>query len=143
MNKKLLLFLLMLIPWVVSAQTNRTIHVKVAGTLSDSIPEEEKYQIEELTLSGELNGTDIYFIRDMAGTRSYGTSHDGYVHYESTDGKLKSLNLSEANIVRGGGGYITVPWEPSVGTCTEDCYDELYTSDNSISHLMFYLTKLE
>ena len=143
MNKKLLLFLLMLIPWVVSAQTNRTIHVKVAGTLSDSIPEEEKYQIEELTLSGELNGTDICFIRDMAGTRSYGTSHDGYVHYESTDGKLKSLNLSEANIVRGGGGYITVPWEPSVGTCTEDCYDELYTSDNSISHLMFYLTKLE
>lgn len=124
--------------------TKRTIHLAVAGTLSTLISEEEKYQIEELTLTGELNGTDIRLIRDMAGTNSYGTSHGDYVKYYSTEGKLKSLNLSGVNIVSGGGGYITVPWAPpGGGTCTEDCYDDLYTSDNSISHQMFYLTKLE
>ena len=67
MNKKILLFLLMLLPLVTSAQTSRTIHVATAGTLSDYISEDEKYQIEELTLSGELNGTDIRFIRNMSG----------------------------------------------------------------------------
>ena len=62
MNKKLLLFLLILLPLVASAQTKRTIHVATAGTLSDYISEDEKYQIEELTLSGLLNGTDFHFI---------------------------------------------------------------------------------
>ena len=67
MNKKILLFLLMLMPIMASAQTSRTIHVATAGTLSTLISEDEKYQIEELTLTGELNGSDIRFIRNMSG----------------------------------------------------------------------------
>ena len=65
--KKVLLFLMALLPLFVSSQVKRTIHVETAGTLPTLISEEEKYEIEELTLSGELNGTDFKFIRDMAG----------------------------------------------------------------------------
>ena len=126
-----------------SEQTARTIRVAKAGTLPDLISDLEKYKIEELTLTGELNGTDIRLIRDMAGTSSYGRSHGSFAYYVSTDGKLKTLNIFGANIVKGGDGYVTVPWELEVGTCSEDCYEDLYTSDNTISHLFFYLTKLE
>ena len=148
MNKKILLFLLMLLPLVASAQTKRTIHVATAGTLSDYISNEEKYQIEELTLTGELNGTDIRLIRDMAGTTCRSISDDPYVSYSGTDGKLKNLNLLNANIVKGGDSYIMVPeWEDPeytfYGTCLEDCYTYLYTVNNSIYYKMFYLTKLE
>ena len=90
MNKKILLFLLMLLPLVASAQTRRTIHVATAGTLSNYISEEEKYQIEELTLSGLLNGTDFKFIRDMAGTKSYVRSPLSYVDYISKVFRLVS-----------------------------------------------------
>ena len=68
MKKISLLLLLFLVPMMVSAQTKRTIHVATAGTLPDLIKDYEKYYIEELTLTGELNGTDIKFIWDMSGT---------------------------------------------------------------------------
>ena len=145
MNKKILLFLLMLMPLMASAQTKRTIHVATAGTLPNLISENEKYQIDELTLSGELNGTDIELIRDMAGTKSFAQPYKengSFVYYSSTEGKLKSLNISEVKIVKGGYGYIKVD-DYGTGSCTEDCWDYLYTSNNTISHLMFYLTKLE
>lgn len=146
MNKKILLFLLMFMPLLASAQTKRTIHVATAGTLPDLISENEKYQIEELTLSGELNGTDIELIRDMAGTKSFAQPYKengSFVYYSSTEGKLKTLNISEVKIVKGGYGYIKVDDYGPGSSCTEDCWDYLYTSNNTISHLMFYLTRLE
>lgn len=146
MNKKILLFLLMFMPLLASAQTKRTIHVATAGTLPDLISENEKYQIEELTLSGELNGTDIELIRDMAGTKSFAQPYKengSFVYYSSTEGKLKTLNISEVKIVNGGYGYIKVDDYGPGSSCTEDCWDYLYTSNNTISHLMFYLTRLE
>ena len=42
---------------------NRKIHVATAGTLPDLIPNSEKYTIEILTLTGELNGTDFRLLR--------------------------------------------------------------------------------
>ncbi len=130
-------------PLVASAQTKRTIHVATAGTLSDYISEDEKYQIEELTLSGLLNGTDFKFIRDMAGTISYVRSELSFVDYLSTDGILKSLDLSEVSIVGGGDGYITVP---NYGGAPLDLVDEknydLYTIPNCISDRLFSYTKL-
>jgi len=77
------------------AQT-RTIHVATPGTLSTYIPSNEKYSITSLTLTGDLNGIDIRFIREMAGRDPY-----GYI----TDGKLSVLDLSNANIVAGGDFY--------------------------------------
>lgn len=75
----------------------RTIHVEQAGTLPNLIQEDEKYRIEELTLTGELNGTDFRLLRDMAGCNYLGNE---------TAGMLKVLNLSDAQIVKGGEKYL-------------------------------------
>ena len=72
-------------------------HVATAGTLSSLISEDEKYGIEEMKLTGELNGTDFRLIRDMAGYNYQG---------KTTYGKLKALDLSGARIVAGGEMYL-------------------------------------
>ena len=81
------------------AQNKRTIHVATAGTLPELISVDEKYQIEELTITGELNGTDFRLLRDMAG-RS--------IEANTTNGKLKVLDLSGVKIVSGGQRYVDV-----------------------------------
>ena len=87
-------------------QTKRTIHVATAGTLPELISEDDKYQITDLTLTGEINGDDLGFLREMAGC-----SMQIYADYEPTyasasavftDGILTSLDLSEVRIVAGG-----------------------------------------
>ena len=75
----------------------RTIHVAQAGTLPTLISDEEKYTIEELALTGELNGTDFRLLRDMAGNNYKG---------EETEGKLRRLDISGARIVAGGDMHI-------------------------------------
>ena len=70
-----------------------TIKLDEAGTLPDRIAKSKIYKITNLTLVGEINGTDLRMIREMAG-RDY----SGYF----TDGKLSVLDLSEAMIVEGG-----------------------------------------
>ena len=73
-----------------------TIKLERAGTLPDRIPSRKKYKITNLKIGGEINGTDLKMIRDMAGSNSTGNS---------TDGKLSVLDLSEAKIVEGGDYY--------------------------------------
>lgn len=94
-----------------------TVHVEIAGTLPSLIDANQKYEITDLTLSGNLNSQDILYIREMAGC-----DVDGYI----TNGKLTILNLADANIVSGGGYY----------------YYNYSTSDNSIGNYMFFLTNL-
>ena len=140
MKKLILLSILTLLPWMANAQVKRTIHVATAGTLPNLISDEEKYQIEELTLTGELNGTDFRFIREMAGVSSSYKMRRGAI-YSATNGILKYLDISNTNILKGGGLYVytDVPY-----TCTDDeCVDEWYTKDNCISVYLFYRTKLE
>ena len=72
------------------------VNVQTAGTLSSLIPATDKYQITSLTVTGDLNGTDIRYIREMAGRDVKGNS---------TLGKLSVLDLSGANIVAGGSSY--------------------------------------
>ena len=75
-----------------------TIHVENAGTLSSLISDEDKYTITSLKLSGELNGTDIKFIREnMLGC----TLNDN----GERSGSLKKLDLSDVTIVEGGDAY--------------------------------------
>ena len=69
-----------------------TIELEKAGTLPDRIASSKKYKITNLKIIGEINGTDLWMIRDMAGGNN-------------TDGKLSVLDLSEAKIVKGGGYY--------------------------------------
>ena len=96
MKRNLYLILLAaLLPVLVFAQ--RTINVSKAGTLPTLISDSEKYTIEELTLTGKLNGTDLRLLRDMAGNNYKG---------ELTEGKLSRLDLSDASIVEGGENYL-------------------------------------
>ncbi|MBR6538409.1 MAG: leucine-rich repeat domain-containing protein, partial [Bacteroides sp.] len=98
--------------------------VITAGTLSSLIPEDEKYTITTLKVVGSLNGDDIRFIREMAGRD---------VNGNETEGRLVDLDLSEASIVEGGGGYIM----DSLGI------EYYYTSNNKVGYSMFSQTILK
>ena len=69
-----------------------TIKLEKAGTLPDRIPSRKKYKVTNLKIIGEINGTDLRMIREMAGSKN-------------TDGKLSVLDLSKAKIVEGGDYY--------------------------------------
>ena len=73
-----------------------TIKLDEAGTLPGRIASSKKYKITNLKIIGEINGTDLRMIREMAGHNFNGNS---------TDGKLSVLDLSEAKIVKGGDCY--------------------------------------
>ena len=77
-------------------EVSKIVNMRVAGTFSDYISDAEKYLITNLAVTGNLNGTDIRFIREMGGSDVEG---------KATDGKLTVLDLSKANIVSGGDYY--------------------------------------
>ena len=72
-----------------------TLKLDEAGTLPTKIAVSRKNLITNLKIVGKINGTDLKFIREMAGR----------VNEEKTDGKLSILDLSEAKIVAGGDAY--------------------------------------
>ena len=74
-----------------------TIKLDKAGTLPNRIGSSKQYKITNLKIVGEINGTDLRLIRDMAGR-----AVDGH---DTTNGKLSVLELSEAKIVSGGDYY--------------------------------------
>ena len=81
-----------------------------AGTLSGMINDSELASLTELTVNGPINGSDIKIIRAMGGT-------------------LKTLDLKNANIVKGGDSYYLTNY---------------FTQDNVIGDYMFYaMTALE
>ena len=73
-----------------------TIKLEKAGTLQSKIGDTKKYKITNLKIMGEINGTDLLFIRKMAGRDETGSS---------TEGKLATLDLSGSKIVKGGYYY--------------------------------------
>lgn len=104
------------------------------------------YEITSLKVVGDINGTDIRYLRKMAGRAQDATA---------TEGKLKYLDLTEANIVAGGDYYIkynsteyktennvagdymffqcnleTLKFPLSVTTLGRDICSHLYISDN-------------
>ena len=93
-----------------------TLKLDEAGTLPDRIGENQKYLITNLKIVGKINGTDLKFIREMAG-RDYND--------EITDGKLSILDLSEAKIVAGGDAYVRYS-------------DNKYTSNDKLGNYVFY-----
>lgn len=84
---------------------------KNAGDLPSSITYAQKLATVSLTISGEINGTDIKFIREMI-----------------NDGKLAYLDISNASIVEGGEAYYS-------------SYNSYYTENNVIGEWMFYNCK--
>ena len=92
-----------------------TIKLDEAGTLPDKISESQKNLITNLKIVGKINGTDLKFIREMAGR----------VNGEKTDGKLSILDLSEAKIVAGGDAYARFS-------------ENYYTSNDKLGDYAFY-----
>ena len=95
-----------------------TIKLDKAGTLPDRIASSKKYKITNLKIVGEINGTDLKFIREMAGC-----DYDG----KETDGKLSILDLSVAKIVEGGSAYYSD---------RDDGF--IYTSNDKLGDYVFF-----
>ena len=94
-----------------------TLMLDEAGTLPNKIAVSRKNLITNLKIVGKINGTDLKFIREMAGCD---------FNREKTDGKLSILDLSEAKIVAGGSPY------------TWDEYgDDEYTSNDKLGNYAF------
>ena len=96
--------------------TQVTIKLDEAGTLPNKIAVSRKNLITNLKIVGKINGTDLKFIREMAGCD---------FNLEKTDGKLSILDLSEAKIVAGGDAY------------TSYIYN-MYTSNDKLGDYAFY-----
>ena len=73
-----------------------TVKVYEAGTLSEKIAYNKRYKITNLKIIGEINGTDLRMIREMAGRD---------VNGRGTDGMLSVLDLLDAKVVEGGDYY--------------------------------------
>ena len=111
--KRQLLFVMLMLLGCLSIQaaddgliTNQVvINLDEPGTLPQKISASDKYLITNLKVKGKINGTDLGFLREMAGQSINGE--------DETDGKLSTLDLSDAKIVGGGepyynfGGYAT------------------------------------
>ena len=93
-----------------------TLKLDEAGTLPNRIAVSRKNLITNLKIVGKINGTDLKFIREMAGRDFNGGK---------TDGKLSILDLSEAKIVAGGDAYVRY-------------IDNYYTSNDKLGNWAFY-----
>ena len=92
-----------------------TLKLDEAGTLPNMISYDQKNLITNLKIVGKINGTDLKFIREMAGRDFNG---------KKTDGKLSILDLSEAKIVAGGDAYVQYS-------------DNYYTSNDKLGDYVF------
>ena len=93
-----------------------TLKLDEAGTLPNMISYDQKNLITNLKIVGKINGTDLKFIREMAGSD---------FNRKETDGKLSILDLSDAKIVAGGEAY------------TSYIYN-IYTSNDKLGDYAFY-----
>ena len=98
-----------------------TVTVTTAGTLQSTIANSgySASNVKELVITGPINGTDVRYIRQLAG-----------INYSNTTvtATLETLNLANANIVAGGEYYKSPAYA---------------TSDNVIGLSMFADTKLK
>ena len=94
-----------------------TIKLDKAGTLPDRIASSKKYKITNLKIVGKINGTDLKFIREMAGC-----DYDG----KETDGKLSILDLSDAKIVEGGSAYYSDRDDGFINTSNDKLGDYVF-----------------
>ena len=106
--------------------TQVTIKLDEAGTLPDRIGENQKYLITNLKIVGKINGTDLKFIREMAGCD---------VNGKETDGKLSILDLSEAKIVEGGSAYYSDRDDGFIYTSNDKLGDYVFNGCSGLTSL--------
>ena len=102
-NKQFMVLMFLLLNCFASYAANEdlitkqiTLKLTEAGTLPNKIGSSKKNLVTNLKIIGEINGTDLRFIREMAGSDVKG---------DSTSGNLSVLDLSEARFVAGGDSY--------------------------------------
>ena len=103
-----------------------TIKLDKAGTLPDRIASSKKYKITNLKIVGKINGTDLKFIREMAGC-----DYDG----KETDGKLSILDLSDAKIVEGGSAYYSDRDDGFICTSNDKLGDYVFNGCSGLTSL--------
>lgn len=103
-----------------------TIKLDKAGTLPDRIASSKKYKITNLKIVGEINGTDLKFIREMAGC---------YFNGKETDGKLSILDLSDAKIVEGGSAYYSDRDDGFICTSNDKLGDYVFNGCSGLTSL--------
>lgn len=91
--------------------------METAGTLPALIDSNQKDEITDLTLTGNLNGTDILFIREMAGSD---------VNDYQTSGMLANLDLAGVNIVSEGAAYLNTDYIYSNDTISGSMFEYCY-----------------
>ena len=106
-------------PAVDVEQESGVVTITEAGTLKQLLGE-DFLNITKLKIIGPINGDDVRCLHQMLGSNAF-----------AEKGKLTSLDLSKASIVKGGSWYCKL---------NEDMLEEkfCYTSDNVISEYMFY-----
>ena len=95
-TKRQLLFVILVLLCGINpiyADTSKELYVST-GNLSDLLLERERFKITDLTLSGQLNSSDLEVIRQMGGCHKSGDSR--------YNGHLRYLDLSNANFVGNG-----------------------------------------
>ena len=97
-----------------------------AGTLPDKISENQKNLITNLKIVGKINGTDLKFIREMAGCD---------VNGKETDGKLSILDLSDAKIVEGGSAYYSDRDDGFIYTSNDKLGDYVFNGCSGLTSL--------
>lgn len=117
--RRQIVFALLVMLCVFSAKADSTetglvvVWLDGAGTLPTKIDDSQKYKIDSLKVIGEINGTDLKLLREMAGCDSDGNR---------TNGDLAFLDLEEARIVSGGDSY----------------YDDYTISNDCLGEFAFY-----
>ena len=106
--------------------TQVTLELDKAGTLPDKISESQKNLITNLKIVGKINGTDLKFIREMAGCD---------VNGKETDGKLSILDLSEAKIVEGGDAYYSDRDDGFIYTSNDKLGDYVFNDCSGLTSL--------
>ena len=104
----------------------RQIKLDEAGTLPDKISESQKNLITNLKIVGKINGTDLKFIREMAGCDFNG---------KETDGKLSILDLSDAKIVEGGSAYYSDRDDGFIYTSNDKLGDYVFNGCSGLTSL--------
>ena len=103
MNRFLIAIVLSLVAMVQArAQYDLYVEVSQAGTLEEEVTqilEDAKYDISSMKVFGPINGKDMMFIRDLCGVKGFS---------EPTEGKLKVLDLENADIVDSSEPYMNL-----------------------------------
>lgn len=69
----------------------------IGGDLEEKLPE-NKYCIDNLTIKGKLSGSDLKFLRDLAGVNMWG--------FRTTNGRLRVLDMSDVQFVASNEEYV-------------------------------------